>query len=138
MKTKLGISAGALAAIAYLTGFFSGYLVLVLIVGYVFRIVLLRKYGLKGLKFDGSQKSMFYISCAIISIATFIPASFYISFRDFTYAFFNTISAILIFIGYFFLAKFYINDFTFRDIEAEEKVAAQSQTVSETQVTPEN
>ena len=36
MKTKLGIAAGALAAIAYLCGFFSGYLVLALIVGYVF------------------------------------------------------------------------------------------------------
>ncbi|MBO4505375.1 MAG: hypothetical protein J5712_01410 [Lachnospiraceae bacterium] len=36
MKTKFGITAGALAAIAYLCGFFSGYLVLALIVGYVF------------------------------------------------------------------------------------------------------
>ena len=36
MKTKLGISAGAVAAIAYLAGFFSGYVVLLLIVGYVF------------------------------------------------------------------------------------------------------
>lgn len=36
MKTKFGITAGALAAIAYLCGFFSGYVVLALIVGYVF------------------------------------------------------------------------------------------------------
>lgn len=36
MKTKLGITAGALAAITYLTGFFSGYLALIVIVGYVF------------------------------------------------------------------------------------------------------
>ncbi|MBQ3911745.1 MAG: hypothetical protein II694_02085 [Lachnospiraceae bacterium] len=36
MKTKFGIAAGAFAAIAYLCGFFSGYLVLALIVGYVF------------------------------------------------------------------------------------------------------
>ncbi|MCR5330386.1 MAG: hypothetical protein K6E62_04260 [Lachnospiraceae bacterium] len=38
MKTKLGITAGALAAIAYLAGYFSGYIVLFLIVGYVFII----------------------------------------------------------------------------------------------------
>ena len=36
MKTKLGIAASAVAAVAYLAGFFSGYLVLTLIVGYVF------------------------------------------------------------------------------------------------------
>ncbi len=36
MKTKFGITAGALTAIAYLAGFFSGYTVLALIVGYVF------------------------------------------------------------------------------------------------------
>ena len=36
MKTKLGITAGAVAAVAYLAGFFSGYLALIVIVGYVF------------------------------------------------------------------------------------------------------
>ena len=36
MKTKLGIAAGALAAIAYLTGFFGGYVALIVITGYVF------------------------------------------------------------------------------------------------------
>ena len=36
MKTKLGITAGAVAAVAYLAGFFSGYLALIVIVCYVF------------------------------------------------------------------------------------------------------
>lgn len=35
MKTKLGISVAMMAAITYLLGFFSGYLALILIAGYV-------------------------------------------------------------------------------------------------------
>jgi len=36
MKTKLGVSAGIVVAIAYLAGFFSGLLALIVITGYVF------------------------------------------------------------------------------------------------------
>lgn len=106
-------------------------------IGFVLFVLLLKEHGRDGKKLEAASKNKFYIACALIIISTILPACSFLSYMDIRYVIQLALIAIFSFIGYFFLTKFYINDFTFRDIEAEEKAAAQAQSVSETQATPE-